>query len=374
MKSSLSSLEIYYLVKELQVLVGAKVEKIFQSEKPQEDFLFSLHLPSSGKQFLFLSLPNFLCLTSFKPSFPTIPPSFCSSLRRKISNARITSIEQVDFERIVKISFSTKLGPSDLIIEFLNPGNIVLALPEDGDRIVAVLHPKIWNDQRKILPNKPYAYPSKQVDPRSLSLDEFSTLILTSDKESVVKSLAIDLSLGGLFAKECLSSINFDHDVAPSSLTKENCSLIFDSLSNLFNRDISAFISSGVAFPFPLIAFKEGESKNSFNTAIASVALSSLKLAEEKEHNKSSKKELSKVQKVISAQSKNLLNLEKSKEDNKIKGELIYSNYGAVDSILKEISLLRKSHSWTEIKEKFKDHPLKVDIDEHKGILTLELN
>lgn len=374
MKSNLSSLEVTFLVKELQVLVGAKVEKVFQTDKPKEDFLFSLHVPTVGKKFLFISLPNFLCLSSFKPSFPTLPPHFCSSLRRKITNAKITSIQQVAFERIIKISFSTKLGPSDLIIEFLAPGNIVLALPEEDNRIVSVFHPKIWNDQRKILPNKPYVYPTKQLDPRSLSLEEFSNIIQSSDKESVVKSLAIDFSFGGLFAKEILSSIDFDHQVIPSSLSLGDCSLIFDSVSDIFNRDISAILLDDSAFPFPLHSSKDFESKDSFNDAIASIALSSLERDEQKELNKSSTKELSKVQKVIKAQTSNLSNLEKSKEDNKKKGELIYANYAQIDDILKNITLMRKSHSWSEIKEHFANHPLKVKIDEHKGTLTVELD
>ena len=86
MKSSLSSYELTHVVAELQDFIGAKIEKIFQQAKPKDDFLFSLHVPGKGRKHLYLSLPHAICLSSFKPAFPTMPPAFCSSLRRKITN------------------------------------------------------------------------------------------------------------------------------------------------------------------------------------------------------------------------------------------------------------------------------------------------
>lgn len=374
MKTNLSSLEVTYLVKELQVLVGAKVEKIFQTDKPKEDFLFSLHVPSVGKKYLFISLPNFMCLTSFKPLFPQLPPAFCSSLRRKITNAKIVSIEQVDFERIVKIVFSTKNGPSHLIIELLPPGNIILTLPDDNNKIIAVLHSKIWSDERKILHNYPYVFPKKQLDPRTLSFEEFSNLVKTSNKDSIVKTLAIETSLGGLFAQEVLSSAKVERAIPSSEITDDQMKSIFNSLNNLFTKDISASLVDSQALPFTLHSFACGKKASSFNEAIASIALSNLEHAEEREHNKSSKDELTKVQKIIKAQSSSLSNLEKAQVEKRKKGELIYNNYSEIDNLLKQILELRKTLSWSEIKDQFKDHPLKVKIDEHKGTVNVELN
>lgn len=374
MLSNLSSLEVTYLVKELQELVGAKVEKIFQTEKPKEDFLFSLHVPSLGKRFLYVSLPNILCLTSFKPSFPQVPPHFCSSLRRKITNAKITDIKQVGFERIIQISFITKNGPSELVIELIPPGNIVLMLPNEDNKIISVFHPKIWSDERKILPNKTYSYPPSQLDPRTLSLDDFKSLVNNSDKESIAKTLAIETSLGGLFAKEVLFDSQVDQTIAPSNISDEDVTKIFDSLQGLFSREISPCIVDGNALAFSLHSFVCGEKKESFNEAIASIALSSLENQELTEHNKSSKEELSKVQKVIKAQTSNLEKLQKSTEEKRKKGELIYANYVEVSTLLNEIHNLRKHHTWSEIKEHFKEHPLKVQINEQEGTLSVELD
>ncbi|MBN1175948.1 NFACT family protein [Candidatus Woesearchaeota archaeon] len=374
MKANLSSIEVTYLVKELQELVGAKVEKIFQTDKPKEDFLFSLHVPSSGKRYLYVSLPNLLCLTSFKPSFPQVPPAFCASLRRKITNAKITAINQVGFERIIQIDFTTKNGPSQLIIELLPPGNIVLILPEEENKIIAVLHAKIWSDERKILPNKTYTFPPSQLDPRTLSLEDFTKLVNQSDKDSVVKTLAIETSLGGLFAKEVLFESNVEQTIKPNEISKDQTKLIFDSLQALFTKEISATIVDGDALAFPLHSFACGEKKDSFNDAIATIALSSLETQEVKEQNKSSKEELSKVQKVIKAQSSTLQNLEKTQEEKRKKGELIYANYNDINNLLHDILDLRKTHTWAEIKHHFQDHPLNVKIDEKQGTITVELD
>ena len=102
MEYNLSSLDIHFLIPELKSLIGAKIEKIFQTK---EDFniLFALHISGEGKKFLYTSIPDVICITDFKPDFPDLPPSFCSSLRRKITNAKIKEINQINFERIIKI-------------------------------------------------------------------------------------------------------------------------------------------------------------------------------------------------------------------------------------------------------------------------------
>ena len=73
---SLSSYDLFHIIKELQVLVGGKVEKIFQQDNKEErlelkrnkssqqqvktidDFLFNIHVTGKGKHLLYLSITN----------------------------------------------------------------------------------------------------------------------------------------------------------------------------------------------------------------------------------------------------------------------------------------------------------------------------
>ena len=90
----LSSLELHFLVKELQPLIGKRIEKIYQLSK--DEFM----LQFQGKQILRIILPSLLFLTDTKPVAPEKPTDFCMVLRKYIQNSRITALEQLFSERI----------------------------------------------------------------------------------------------------------------------------------------------------------------------------------------------------------------------------------------------------------------------------------
>lgn len=371
MKSQLSSFELRHLLQEFQFLIGAKIEKIFQQPKPRDEFLIVLHVPSVGKQYLYVSLPDVLCLSSFKPVFPEVPPHFAASLRRKISNARIQSITQKDFERIVIIELSTKNGTSFLILELFSPGNIILINEENV--VLSVLHPKKWQD-RAILPAKPFEFPPSQKNPLLLSLDDFSKIIKSTDKESLVKALAIELSLGGEYSEELLFRLSIDKNLSPNSLPESDIEKLFFGLKDLFNQETSAFKSSSAIYPIKLQSKSDIIPVDSFNDAIQERILSSLKAQEESSFTKQATKSQSKFEKIIQAQKAQLESLEKSADLNQAKGELIYSHYSSLKTLLDKVDSLRsEGKSWAEIKQVLSVVSQIKKIDESKGVIELDL-
>jgi len=76
MRTELTSLDLYYLVKEFQVLVGARIDKIYEQEEDRNEFLFVFHKSSIGKYMLRFKLPRFVYLTDYKQAFPSSPPGF----------------------------------------------------------------------------------------------------------------------------------------------------------------------------------------------------------------------------------------------------------------------------------------------------------
>jgi predicted ribosome quality control (RQC) complex YloA/Tae2 family protein len=371
MKSQLSSFELRHLLQEFQHLVGAKIEKVFQQPKPRDEFLFVLHVPSKGKQFLYISLPDVLCISSFKPTFPTIPPHFASSLRRKITNARIQSIVQKDLERIVIIELSTKQGTSFLIIELFTPGNIILC--DDSYKILSVLHPKQWQD-RSVLPGKQYEFPSAQVNPYDLTIDTFKEIIKNTDRDSLVKAIATECSLGGEYSEELLLLAKMDKNKNPKDLSDSEIMTVFSSLTFLLNAPVDACKSKDCIYPIRLQGKKDLVAIDSFNYAIQELILSKLETREETSFTKHVTKTKSKFERIIQAQKKQLRSLEKSEKENQIKGELIYSHYQSLKTLMDKITELRnKGQSWDEIKEIIKQVPQVKNLDESKGILELDL-
>src|SRR3989338_2058937 len=186
---SLSAFDLFFLVKELQFLVGAKVDKVYHQE---DDLILVLH--KGGKHLLKIT-PSALFLTSqkFEPRSPT---PLCMFLRKRLSQAKLTTVEQLGFERIVEIVF-TKQETFHLIIELFSHGNVLLC---DKDRtILAALHTQQWRHRT------PKAGESHQPPPPQKSPLALKAADLTSFSKSLVKTLATEYSLGGKYAEEvCL--------------------------------------------------------------------------------------------------------------------------------------------------------------------------
>ena len=68
MKDEMRTLELHVLIQELQFLLGAKVEKVFHPEPLK--IILHLHVPNLGKQFLHITLPSLLYLSSEKGETP----------------------------------------------------------------------------------------------------------------------------------------------------------------------------------------------------------------------------------------------------------------------------------------------------------------
>ena len=76
---------------------------------------------------------------------------------------------------------------------------------------------------------------------------------------------------------------------------------------------------------------------------------------------------------IIKKQEERLKALEKSITENQRKGELIYEHYNEIKELLNNINLDRKKMSWEELKKKYKKNKLIKEIDEKKGIVTVDL-
>ncbi len=369
MEYNLSSLDIHFLIPELKSLIGAKIEKIFQTK---EDFniLFALHISGEGKKFLYTSIPDVICITDFKPDFPDLPPSFCSSLRRKITNAKIKEINQINFERIIKIDLSTKHGDAILYIELFSTGNIILT---DGEnQILAVAKSQTWG-KRTLKNREEYKLPPQQINLLEISQQEFNKNITSSDKESIVKSLAIDFSLGGVFSEEVLMNLDLDKNKSPSQITPEESEKIYNQIKNLINSPVKPNKVGNKIYPIEMKSLIPEEFFETFNQGINKIVFQNYKKTEKAKIEVEKKESLSKISKILNAQKNQLQGLEQSKEENTEKGELIYKNYSQIKEILEYIQKNKKIKSWNEIKKELEKNDLFVSLDEHTGKLELNL-
>lgn len=366
-KKNLSALELHYIVKELEILKNSRVYKIYQ---PDKDSLFiQFHVTSIGKKILTINLPTFIYFTDEKKTSEN-PLSFCMLLRKYLNNTRLREIKQIGFERILEFLFETKSGKFHLIIELFSKGNIILC--DDKYKIIKSLEDQYWKD-RTIKRNETYKFPKPIINIFTLTEKQLKEIIKNSKRDSIVKTLAIELSLGGLFAEEtCLLS-----NIAKQKkkVNDEEINNIFKNIKKLTDKKPNPqliFKENQLidAVPFELELYKEydNQPQKTFNESIDIIKKLIIKDKEEKES-----KQIMKIKNIIKKQKETIKELALKIKENQRKGNLIYENYQLINSILKELKEIRKKTSWKEIKEKLKGHKLIKDINEKESKIIINI-
>ncbi|MBC8495507.1 NFACT family protein [archaeon] len=366
MKTEISSLELLYVVKELQDLVNGRIDKVYQKDR---EFVLTMHVRAKGKKMLRI-MPNAIYTTEYKEDFGRELMGFCKFLRKRLSGAMIKSIVQKGFERIVEIHFETKGEYYLMIIELFANGNVVIC--DDEYKVISALESHRWKD-RTVRGGIKYEYPPTLVNTLELKEDEFKEIIVKSELDSIVKTLAINLGLGGLYAEELCVLAGVDK--TKKKLSSIEITNLYQEWTKLLSKKISARIVGTEIMPFKLKLLSKEKDKSfaTFNEAIDSKFSEGLIVAHEKEGDNQKNKKLNTIQVIINQQEQTIEGMGISYEENQAKGEFIYEHYNEIKMILAELDVARKKFSWEEIKERLQNHKVIKKIDEKNGKITIEL-
>ncbi len=365
MKNQLASLEVAAIIKELQFLIGGKIDKIFQPVS--NELLLQLHVSNHGKQLLKIIAGKAIYLTKHKTNAEK-PPGFCMYLRKYLTNSRIREVNQLDFERIVEIKLETKEKKYSLVFEIFGKGNILLL--EDGIILSATDYKK-WKD-RTVKPKEKYIYPKQEYNFLKLKEVDLIRLFDNTEKESIVKAMALSLGLGGIYAEEICLLANVDKNIIPKKFKK--IKELFDAIKKLRKLDIDAnIVDNGKDIvPMKLLKYadKNHQGFETYSDAIDSVFSEVKKDAVKKVENK----EIAKYERMVDSQNKNIRKLEKDEELNRKKADLIYSHYPLISEVLEELDKASKKLSMKEIKKKLKDHKLIKELNTKDKTVVVDID
>ena len=158
-KIPFDSLSLAAVIAEAQPYVGGKVQKVWQPD----DNTIALAFYKDGKEAVFLvSAHPVFARAHFITKRPTSAqplPGLATALRARVDGARITSIEQIDFDRILVIDFQTKDGRHRLIAELMGKHSNIMLLDPEGRVIAAAKWVGKSKSMRPILAGKPYEPP-----------------------------------------------------------------------------------------------------------------------------------------------------------------------------------------------------------------------
>lgn len=369
MDFQVSAFDLHFIVRELREhLIDARIDKFYQPDK--KEILMNVHVPGKGKHMLKINLPKVLYLTEYKEEMPQQPLHFCVVLRKYLGGAFLREINQLGFERILDFVFDCKDGKKHLVLEFFSKGNAFLT--DENYVIKSLIEPQKWKD-RTLRGNVEYEYPKRDHNPLTIEFDSFTKVIDESDKESIVKTLALDLGLGGKYAEEVCFRAGLDKDQYYSEEKEKKA--LYDALAEVKDETIAAYsdVKSISPIVFKSIEKKEVKEHKSFNSALDEVLAGQLIQNAHDRKVAPFEKKKKQFEKQIAQQEQQIAKLEKDSVDFQEKGELIYNNYTKIDPILSDLKEIIKKYSQKEIKEKLKDHPVIKEINFKEKTVQLEL-
>ena len=180
---SLDGLVVHALVRELQLCVGGRINKIHQPS--DHDIVIQMRAQGANRKLLLSANPTYPRVHFTEQNFmnPFEAPMFCMLLRKHCESAVIEAVEQVGMERIIRIrtrqldelgDVSVKL----LVIELMGRhSNLILMDPETGLILDGIHHvtPAI-SSYRIVMPGAAYVSPPDQGKANPLLTDRESFL------------------------------------------------------------------------------------------------------------------------------------------------------------------------------------------------------
>ncbi len=326
----MSSFDIKACVEELQKLIGGKVEKIYHY--PPNEIRIRIY---AGKKYdLIIEAGRRIHLTRFPKQSPRFPTPFAMLLRKHLEGARIKSIKQHDFDRVVILEFERSDGVKKIIAELFRKGNIILS----NDRVMTL---------RPI--HGEYELPK----PKELKLEE-----LKNSEREVVKALAMS-GLGGLYAEEICYRAGIEKKKKCSELSEEEWKKIEKAIEEIMNfKKKPQIIAKDGEYidvvPMDLVRYAEYDKRyfESFNEALDDYYSKMISVSEELEELKN--EELEKLKKRLELQEETKRKYDEEAEKYRKIGDAIYENYQVIEKILKVFRDARERLGWDEIKRRIK--------------------
>ncbi|AAT43810.1 ribosome rescue protein RqcH [Picrophilus oshimae] len=222
MQSKESSLDFYAFINIYKNdIENSYIKKIYQLN--ETDFIFQIYRSDIKKKELFISLSRGIAF--YDAEKPESASLTAMTLRKYASEKRIIKIEQINFDRVLKITLHTG---QEIIVELFSKGNIIIT---ENNIISFALDHHIYKS-RKIIVGEPYIPP---VNFNPLYDEKTFYDILMSSKASIVKTLATRANLGGDLAEEVLYRLNIDKNAMPQDL-KNDVNNIYSMLNDILNE------------------------------------------------------------------------------------------------------------------------------------------
>lgn len=387
MKEEMTGVDVFAVVRELQFLDDSKLEKAYLLGP--DEIRLRLQEFKTGKFDLIIEAGRRLHLTDNPGESPKLPPAFAMILRKYMMAGRITSIRQHGFDRIVEIDVVRGGIKNSLVIELFSRGNVVLL---DGERKIIMPLKSLKMKDRDVVRGEIYELPPGQLSPFELTPEALSALFAASDKD-VVRTLATQTNVGGMYAEEACTTAGIDKNKAARTLVESEITLLARALESFFRNLKEGQLKPHIVIqdgkeidvlPVEVKKYDGFEKKyfESFNKALdayygkKAAAVAKAVIVEKKSE------KLGVLERRLKQQEDAIAKFEREEKENARKGEVVYGEYQKVEDVIKVIGAARsKGVSWDDIRKIIKEAKKKNNpavemiqsIDSAAGTVTVAL-
>ncbi len=263
---------------------GGRIEKIMQPER--DEIVIQLRSTEGGKR-LYInagSAPR-IGFTDVPRENPAQPPMFCMLLRKHLTGARLASIRQEGFERVVTLEFDTRdemgfAATRRLVCEIMGKYSNIIFTDGEG-KILAALKTVDFttSEKRQILPGMRYELPPAQdkENPLTVCRERFDELFSaeTPDRPAEKFILSHFAGISAAVAREMVTVATRHPDTTVRYVTHDELWRGFSAIMDrIRNGDFvpSAVYNGGAAVEYafcPLSQYAAPFETRTFETASA---------------------------------------------------------------------------------------------------------
>ncbi|MFC7098831.1 ribosome rescue protein RqcH [Halobaculum marinum] len=363
-KTEMTSVDLAALVGELSRYEGAKVDKVYLYG---DDLVrFKLRDYDRGRVELLVETGDVkrchVADPAHVPDAPGRPPEFAKTLRSRLAGGELADVAQYEFDRILTFDFDRPDATTRVVAELFGEGNVAV-LDETGEvqRSLETIRLK----SRTVAPGSQYEYPQSRVNPFDVRYEVVEARMKESDTD-VVRTLATQLNMGGLYAEEFCTRAGVEKTMSIEDAGEDQFRAIFDAIQRMGERlrsgdlDPRVYLEDGEVVdvtPLPLEERDglEAEAYDDFNAALDAY-FHRLDLTEDEEVDDAPdfEAEIAKKQRIIDQQEGAIDDFDERAQAEREKAEAVYAHYDLVADVLSTIQGAREQgRSWDEIDETF---------------------
>lgn len=372
------------LARELnEILNGSKIDKVYQPER--DEICLKVRSREGNKKLVIsasASNPRVYLADKYEKNNPKKAPVFCMTLRKHIQNGVIVGIEQVGFERIIKISVESydelkEKTIKNLYVEIMGKHSNIILVMENQNKILDSIKrvPISISRVRQILPGNEYELPPEQDKMNPLNKINADELLerIKSGKGQVFKSIYTNiLGISPLVAKDVCLRVGIDKSKDVEEISLEDSKKIADEINRIFDDLAKDKIYPNVVIDekrdkiieFSSIRLKQYEDLTEVRKDTISQAIEDYYLIKDKkerinQRSSNMKKNISlKLERInhkLEKQAKELKDSEKA-DEYKVKGELLTAFIYMIKPGMESIKLANFYDNNEEIEIKLKAH------------------